>query len=107
MLVGRKENHILEKSDVYTVYANTVQVGKKTIAALKYPVLSFPGGLDWCSLPGPHKPNCVFLSSRCSLHLQSQENRPEWMFSSVTFCDNHHCGLKSALDSLLIFLHPF
>lgn len=28
MLLGRKENDVLEESDVYTVYANTAQVEK-------------------------------------------------------------------------------
>lgn len=62
MLVGRKKNHVLEESDVYTVYAKTAQVKKKKMAALKYPVPSLGGGLDWCSLPGPRKVNCMFLS---------------------------------------------
>lgn len=60
------------------------QVGKKKkIAALKYPVPSFGVGLDWCSLAGPRKLNCMFLSSSSSQNPQSQEIGPEWTFSSV------------------------
>lgn len=71
-----RKSRFREVRCVYCVCKDRVRRKKKKyIAALKCAVPSFGGGLDWCSLPGPRKPNCMFLSSSSSLNPQSPEKK--------------------------------
>lgn len=87
---------------------------KKILPHLNIPscglVVDWTGGkeLDWCSLPGPHKVNCMFLSLSSSLNPRSRWKRPEWTFSSIM-----HYVIIIFSDKILhstqflILLHPF
>lgn len=111
ILVGRQENYVLEKSDVYTVYAKTAQVGKKILPHVD--ILFRRLAVDWTGALYPAHANWTarFWVQVVPCIPRVRRKRPEWTFSSIMNMRDHLLFWQnSALDSpsaLLILLHAF